>query len=108
NGDRLDCRRENLKVVSKEEARQHHQRARSNSKRGIKGISYNRRPDTWRVDIYRDGKAWPEGTFFTLKDAQEAYDQALKRENADLHTAPAKVERPSSLTSTLQTSSNAD
>ena len=93
NGDRLDCRRENLRMVSKQEARQHHQRARSNSKSGIKGISYNRRPRTWSVDIYRDGQVRRVGTFFTLKDAQEAYDQALKRENPDLHTAPDRVER---------------
>ena len=93
NGDRLDCRRENLRLVSKQEARQHHQRARSNSKSGIKGISYNRRPRTWSVDIYRDGQVWRVGTFFTLKDAQEAYDRALRRENPDLHTAPDRVER---------------
>src|SRR5262249_20701869 len=36
NHDTLDCRRENLRVVSKQEARQHHSRARSNSKSGIK------------------------------------------------------------------------
>ena len=108
NGDRLDCRRENLRLVTKQEARQHHQRARSNSKSGIKGISYNRRPRTWSVDIYRDGQVWRVGTFFTLKDAQEAYDRALRRENPDLHTAPARVERPSNLTSIQQTGSNAD
>src|SRR5215467_14069297 len=108
NGDRLDCRRENLRVVSKQEARQHHQRARSNSKSGIKGISYNQRPKTWSVNIYRDGQVWRVGTFFTLKDAQEAYDQALRRENPDLHTAPAKVGRSSNLVSTQQTCSNAD
>src|SRR5262245_56759924 len=43
NGDRLDCRRDNLLVVTTQEARQHHLRARSNSQSGIKGISYNRR-----------------------------------------------------------------
>jgi hypothetical protein len=60
------------------------------------------------VDIYRDGQVRRVGTFFTLKDAQEAYDQALRRENPDLHTAPEKVERSSNLVSTQQTGSNAD
>src|SRR5262245_6618718 len=108
NHDTLDCRRENLRVVTKQEARQHHQRARSNSKSGIKGISYNRRPRTWSVDIYRDGQVWRVGTFFTLKDAAEAYDRALRRENPDLHTAPDRVERSRNLASTQQTGSNAD
>jgi hypothetical protein len=94
NGDRLDCRRENLCVVTKQEARQHHLRARSNSQSGIKGISYNRRPRTWSVDIYRNGQAWRVGTFLTLKEAQDAHQEALRRENPDLHRAPDRVERP--------------
>jgi hypothetical protein len=93
NGDRLDCRRGNLRVVTKREARQHHLQARSNSESGIKGISYNRRPGTWSVDIYRDGQAERVGTFLTLQDAKEAHQTALWRENPDLHTAPERVAR---------------
>jgi hypothetical protein len=93
NGDRLDCRRENLRVVSKQEARQHHRRARSNSKSGIKGLRYNRRPRTWSVDLYRDGQAKRVGTFWTLKEAKEAHQEALRRENPGLHAAPERVER---------------
>jgi hypothetical protein len=93
NGDTLDCRRENLRIATKTEARQHHRRARSNSESGIKGISYNRRPGTWSVDIYRDGQAKRVGTFFTQKEAVEAQRQALERENPDLHAAPEQVER---------------
>src|SRR5262249_20745590 len=84
---------ENLRVVSKQEARQHHRRARSNSKSGIKGITYNRRPRTWSVDVYRNGRARRVGTFLTLGEAQDAYQEALRRENPDLHTAPEVVER---------------
>jgi hypothetical protein len=93
NGDRLDCRRENLAVVTKEEARRHHLRARSNSRSGIKGIRFNRRARTWSVDVYRDGRAKRVGTFFLLQDAQEAYEGTLRLENPDLHAAPAVVER---------------
>lgn len=95
NGDKLDCRRENLRLVTTKEARQHHLQARSNSKSGIKGISYNRRPNTWSVDIYRNGQAKRVGTFLTLKEAKEAQQKALQNENPDLHTAPARVVRPS-------------
>jgi hypothetical protein len=93
NHDRLDCRRANLRVVSKQEARQHHLRARSNSRSGIKGITFNRGPRTWSVDLYRDGQARRVGTFLTLKDAQDAYEEALRRENPELHAAPERVER---------------
>ncbi len=34
------------------------------------------------------------GTFDLLKEAQDAYQEALRRENPDLHSAPARVERP--------------
>jgi hypothetical protein len=93
NGDRLDCRRENLPVVTRQEARQHHLRARSNSESGIKGIHYNRGAHTWSVDVYRNGQAKRVGTFFTLKEAREAYQATLQDENPDLHTAPKIVER---------------
>ena len=63
NGDTLDCRCENLCVVTKKEARQHHFRARSNSASGVKGISYNHRPRTWSVDVYRDRRVWRVGAF---------------------------------------------
>src|SRR6516162_4618577 len=46
NHDRLDCRRSNLKVVTKEEARQHH-RVRSDSKSGVKGVRYSPESETW-------------------------------------------------------------
>jgi len=40
NFDTLDCRRANLRVVTKQEARQHH-RVRSDSKSGVKGVRHN-------------------------------------------------------------------
>src|SRR5580692_9987600 len=73
NGDRLDCRRDNLRVVSKQEARRLHRRARSNSQSGMKGISYNERPKTWSVDIYRDGQVKRVGTFDRRQDAIDEY-----------------------------------
>jgi hypothetical protein len=93
NGDKLDCRRENLRVVTKEEARQHHRRARSDSESGIKGLTYNRRPRTWSVNVYRNGHAKRVGTFWTKQDALDAYHQVLRRENPELHSAPEVIER---------------
>jgi hypothetical protein len=95
NHDRLDCRRDNLRVVSKHEARQHH-RVRSDSKSGSKGVRYNADGDTWSAVIYRNGHCYHVGTFYSKEAAQAAYEQELRRENPDLHTAPKPVERPRS------------
>jgi hypothetical protein len=92
NGDRLDCRRANLLVVTKLQARRHHLRARSDSQSGIKGIKFNRGANTWSVDIYRDGRSKRVGTFFTRKEAMDAYQERLRRENPVLFTAPDVVE----------------
>jgi len=92
NHDRLDYRRENLKVVTKEEARQHH-RVRSDSGSGIRGVRFNERSRTWTARIYRDGRCQTIGTFERQDEAIEAFENALKWENAELHSAPAIVER---------------
>jgi hypothetical protein len=92
NHDSLDCRRENLRVVSKGEARQHH-RVRRDSKSGIKGVRYNNASDTWSTFVYRNGLCQHVGTFYSQEQAVQAYEQAVKSENPDLHKAPEKVER---------------
>ena len=107
NYDRLDCRRENLKVVSKEEARRHHH-VRSDSKSGVKGVRYNPESDSWSAYVYRSGHCYHVGTYYTQEQAVVAYESELKKENPNLHTAPAKVERTSNLASTQRTGSNAD
>ena len=76
NGDKLDCRKENLRVATIAEARQHHKNARSNSDSSIKGITFNHRARTYSVDIWRDGRAKRVGTFNTLTEAQERYRNA--------------------------------
>lgn len=94
NHDRLDCRRANLKVVTKEEARRHH-RVRSDSKSGAKGVRFNPEGDTWSAYIYRHGHSYHIGTFHAKEAAETAYEQELRGENPDLHAAPQRVERAS-------------
>jgi len=93
NHDSLDCRRENLRAVSIKEAR-HHQRVRSNSKSGIKGIRYNARAQTWTARMYRDGQLVTIGTFNWRQDAIDAYEKRMKSENRDLPKGPDRVELP--------------
>jgi hypothetical protein len=83
NGDKLDCRKENLLVATIAEARQHHKNARSNSDSGIKGISFTD-ANTFSVDIYREGHAKRVGTFRTLQDAKDALQERLLLETPDL------------------------
>lgn len=77
NHDRLDCRRENLRVVSTQEARRHH-RVRSDSKSGIKGITYNHEYGTWSADVYRHGHCYRVGTFHSQEAAIEAHEKTVK------------------------------
>ena len=92
NFDRLDCRRVNLKVVNKEEARRHH-RVRNDCDSGTKGLKYNPSPQTWTARIYRNGQMFTIGTFLTKREALDAYHARCHRENPDLQKAPEVVER---------------
>ena len=93
NHDRLDCRRGNLRSVSKEEARRHH-RVRSDSKSGVKGGRYNAENDTWSAYVYRNSHCYHVGTFYGKETAQAAYEAELRKENPDLHSAPERVPGP--------------
>jgi hypothetical protein len=92
NHDRLDCRRQNLRVVDVHEARQHH-RVRRDSKSGVKGVRYNPEYGTWSADIYRNDCCHRVGTYYTQEEAVEEYERALYYEHPTLQSAPALVER---------------
>ena len=78
--------------MTKQEARQHH-RVRRDSKSQAKGVRYNPDGNSWSAVIYRDGRCCSIGTYNSQKKAEAAYQEALRRENPDLHTAPEKVDR---------------
>ncbi len=92
NHDRLDCRRANLRAVSKQEARLHH-RVRSDSQSGAKGVRYNPDSDTWTAFIERHGHQYTLGNFMLKQQAVDAYQRELLRENPDLHSAPEVIDR---------------
>jgi hypothetical protein len=60
--DRLDCRRESLRIVSKQEARQHH-RVRRDSRSGVKGVRYNPDNDTRTALASRNGRRYQISTY---------------------------------------------
>ncbi len=93
NHDTLDCRRANLRVATKQEARRHH-RVRRDSRSGAKGVAYDARTGTWTAYVYRHVHAYHLGTFRSKEAATAAYEAAMRKENPALYVAPARVERP--------------
>jgi hypothetical protein len=79
NHDRLDCRRANLRIVNKQEARHHH-RVRSDSKSGVKGVRHDPETDSWSACIYRSGHSYHVGTYYSKEQAVNTYLQELRRE----------------------------
>ena len=92
NHDRLDCRRENLRIATKEEARQHH-RVRKDCQAKHKGMTFNERANTVSVDIMVNGRMKRIGTFYTQKEAIEEYKKAERYYYPDRPAAPEKVDR---------------
>ena len=79
-GDGLDNRRENLRLVTRQQ-NMHNQRLRANNRSGVKGVHWNKRLSKWRADIAVDGANVYLGLFATLEEAADAYARA----SAELH-----------------------
>lgn len=71
NGDRLDNRRSNLRLVSRSENMQNLRSARSDSKTGVRGVEPARN-GRFRARIYRNSKPIEVGTYDTLSEADAA------------------------------------
>jgi hypothetical protein len=71
NGNKLDNRRENLRVVTHAQ-NQMNRPARANSYKGVKRSENGRR---WVVGVMSDYKAFHVGTFDTQEEAAWMYDQ---------------------------------
>lgn len=88
NGDRLDNRRANLRVVSPQRNQVNRVRgANRNSKSGIRGVYRvlgNSPARQWCAYIYVDHKKYPLGTFATIEEATLARKQAERRYYGEL------------------------
>lgn len=76
NGNPLDNRRENLRVVSRADNLRN-RRTFKNNKSGYKGVTYNPKSKKWKVIVNI-------GTFDTAEEAALAYDSAIKQIFGDL------------------------
>lgn len=78
NGDGLDCRRSNLRVVSHTENAANLRLSRVNSS-GFKGVWMHRATGQWRAMIRSRGQRISLGLFGSAALAAEAYDNAARR-----------------------------
>ena len=78
NNETLDCRRQNLKSATKEEALRHHH-VRSDSQSVEKGLSYNPVTDQWSAYAYHNGHCYHIITCYSRDEAIGAYEAELKK-----------------------------
>jgi len=75
NGDPLDNRRSNLRVVS-HAVNQQNQRVRRNSKTGVRGVSFERQTNKYKASFKVGNRVVTLGRFVNLADAAEARREA--------------------------------
>lgn len=78
NGDGLDNRRDNLRLVSHAQNQRNRKNAKNN-KSGYKGVSIDKRSGKYRASIGVDGKSIHLGLFTIAEDAAKVYDKASVR-----------------------------
>jgi hypothetical protein len=77
NGDRLDNRRVNLRVVTEQENKRGYRTARASS--GHRGVVWDKRNQRWRVQVQRNKRAYHGGRYDDLADAVRAAEELRRR-----------------------------
>jgi len=78
NGDGLDNRRQNLRVVTHAQNLMNQRRSAANTS-GVKGVSWYRKTSRWKAQIAVFGKKMHIGYYLTKEEAAAAYEEASKR-----------------------------
>jgi hypothetical protein len=76
-GNGLNCRRSNLRLVDRTADNQNQRKSRANTS-GYKGVSYRKDKDQWVAYIGIGGRSIHLGYFETPEEAHEAYCRAAK------------------------------
>jgi hypothetical protein len=76
NGNRFDCRRENLIVVTRGDGQ--HQKKYPLPSSGFRGVYHDRRSDRWGASITREKQFRWLGYFRTAEEAARCYDEAAR------------------------------
>jgi hypothetical protein len=86
NGDRLDNRRENLRICTHIENMQN-QGKRENNTSGYKGVTFHKREKKWRAQVQMQGKRKTVGSYTSKEEAYLAYCEAAKKYHGDFANA---------------------
>ena len=78
NGDKLDNRRENLRICSNSENIQN-QKIRKNNTSGYKGVTWDKQHQKWCAQIKINYKHYHLGLFENPVDAAKAHDKAARK-----------------------------
>lgn len=78
NGNPLDNRRSNLRLVTLSQNAQNRKRHKNN-KSGVKGVIWHKGNKAWRASIMINGKAKHLGSFQDLQEAGQAYRNASEK-----------------------------
>jgi hypothetical protein len=78
NHNRLDNRKENLRICTNAENNRNKKKTKSNTS-GYKGVYWNTKTGKWIAQIMVDGKHYHLGCFDNIVDAATAYDQSAKK-----------------------------
>jgi hypothetical protein len=79
NGDGLDNRRTNLRLVTHRQNQQNRRGANRNSGSGIRNVYWHERKGKWRVSVMVDGRSRHFGYFDELDEAAAAAEDARRR-----------------------------
>lgn len=79
NGNTLDNRKENLRILSSGQNSQNRKGSRKGSYSGIRGVSYRSETNKWRVRLMVNNKSITIGNYETLEEAEQASIQAREK-----------------------------
>lgn len=82
NGNKLDNRRENLRVITSSQNKMN-QGVRKNNKLGVKGIYFHEKRKRFIAQIQANGKSFHLGYFVDLESAKAAYSKAVMEHHGE-------------------------
>ncbi len=78
NGDTLDNRKKNLRIVNRSQNEWNRDKQKNNTS-GFKGVSWNKRANKWFASIYKNSQQIYLGLFEDKEEAAKAYNQAATK-----------------------------